>query len=97
MDQQREGFLRPEVTVLGEDALIPTRNLIVPPPNQFTHEVTRPTPYYYNRERADDPPAGQFAEGTRVVLLVYDGGGHCRVVDGHGLYVETEFASLKRL
>jgi len=97
MDDRTEGFLRPEAVILGEDALIPDRNLIVPPPNQFTHEVTRATPYFYDREQPDVPPVGQFAEGTLVVLLVFNGGSHCRVADRHGLYVETEYDSLKRL
>jgi hypothetical protein len=97
MDPQPEGFLRPEAVVIGDEATIPDHNLIVPPPNQFTHEVTRATPYFFTRPDRDRLPAGQFAQGTRVVLLVYEGGSHCRVADGRGLYVEIEYDSLKRL
>jgi hypothetical protein len=92
-----EGFLRPEITVLGEDALVPERNLIAPPPNQFTHELTRPLPFYYAEAQEGEAPAGQFPAGTRVVLLRYEGGRHCRVADGHGLYVETEYDGLSRI
>ena len=97
MDQQPEGFLRPEAVVLGDEAVVPDKNLIVPPPNQFTHEVTRAAPFFYTRTHPDAPPVGHFARGTQVVLLVYEGGSHCRVADGRGLYVEIEYDSLKRL
>jgi hypothetical protein len=43
-------------------------------------------------ERLSAPHAGadgEFSSGTRVVLMVYDGGEYCRVVDARGLYVET--------
>jgi hypothetical protein len=30
---------RPEATVLADEALVPGRNLVVPPPNRFTHEL----------------------------------------------------------
>ena len=42
-------------------------------------------------------PEGEFPKGTKVVLLCYDGGNNCRVVDGNGIYVEIEFSSLKKL
>ena len=47
-------------------------------------------PYFYQEPR--DEPDGEFAEGTPVVLMVYHGGDSCRVVDEHGLYVETACA-----
>ena len=92
-----EGFVRPEAVVLPESALIPEKNLISPPPNQFTHELTREQPYYYASAREDVPPDGRLPAGTNVVLLVYDDGERCRVADGRGLYVEIEYAALKRL
>ena len=92
-----EGFTRPEAVTLGENALIPDKNLIAPAPNQFTHELTRPQPYYYDGAERGAPPVGQFREGTRVVLLVHDGGTYCRVADGQGLYVEVEYDSLRKL
>ena len=42
-------------------------------------------------------PDGEFAAGTKVVLLLYDGGATCRVADDRGLYVETEYDSLRKL
>ena len=92
-----EGFIRPEHVVLPEHAMVPDRNLISPPPNQFTHELTRPQPFYFTGAQEANPPAGQFPIGTKVVLLVHDGGTYCRVADGQGLYVEIEYHSLKKL
>jgi hypothetical protein len=92
-----KGFLRPESVVLPENACIPDTNVIVPAPNQFTHEVARAQPYSFTSAQPGKPPDGDFPAGTRVVLLRYDGGRHCRVVDGKGLYVEVEYDCLKRL
>jgi hypothetical protein len=92
-----EGFVRPKAVVLPENATVPDRNLISPPPNQFTHELTRPQPFYFAAAQQATPPDGQFPAGTKVVLLVYDGGRYCRVADGQGLYVEVEYDSLKKL
>jgi hypothetical protein len=92
-----EGFIRPEAVVLPEHARVPEENLISPPPNQFTHVLTRPQLLYFTGARRETPPAGQFPAGTKVVLLVYDGGTYCRVADGQGLYVEIEYGSLKKL
>jgi hypothetical protein len=88
-------MLRPEAVVLSDAALVPQHNLIKPPPNQFTHELQRSQPYFY--KNAEDALDGEFTAGTRVVLMVYDGGGSCRVVDGRGLYVETAYGGLHRL
>jgi hypothetical protein len=92
-----EGFTRPDAVVLPESAMIPDQNLISPAPNQFTHELIRPQPYYFTGAQRAVAPDGQFLAGTKVVLLVYDGGTYCRVADGQGLYVEIEFDSLKKL
>jgi hypothetical protein len=86
-----EGMGRPEMKVLPDEALVPDRNRIVPPPNQFTHTVARRQPYYWDQP---DRPAGHFAAGTPVTLLVHDGGPLCRVVDERGLYVVTEHPGL---
>jgi hypothetical protein len=88
-------MLRPKAVVLDKDAMVPPRNVIKPPPNRFTHKVKRSQPYFY--EDAQDEPDGEFAAGTRVVLMVHDGGASCRVVDGHGLYVETAYGGLHDL
>jgi hypothetical protein len=92
-----EGFIRPEAVVLPENASVPDKNLISPPPNQFTHELTRPQPFYFTEVQQGMPPNGQFLARTKVVLLVYEGGIYCRVADGRGLYVNIEYDSLKKL
>ncbi len=92
-----EGVSRPPTRVLPGAALIPAQNRIVPAPNQFTHQITEPTPFYYERAAETVAPDGQFAAGTKVVLLVHDGGQFCRVVDGQGLYVEIAHDRLRPL
>jgi hypothetical protein len=64
-------FLRPDPTVLAEKALIPEHNLVEPPPNRFTHELTVDEPYWYDRpamQRASEPD-GVLPAGTPVVLM----------------------------
>jgi hypothetical protein len=92
-----EGFIRPQAVEVSESAIVPDDNFISPPPNQFTHELTREQPFYYLSLQQGVPPDGQFAPGTKVVLLVCEGDDYCRVVDGQGLYVEVECDSLKKL
>jgi len=88
-------MLRPDAEVLDGAALIPAANLIKPPPNQFTHELRQSQPYFYQGARSE--PNGEFPAGTRVVLMVHDGGAFCRVADGQGLYVETAYGGLQQL
>jgi hypothetical protein len=92
-----EGMKRPEATVLPDTALIPPSSVISPPPNQFTHEVTRQQPFYFSHGEPIGTANGEFRAGTKVVLLVYDGGTMCRVADGAGLYADTSFEGLQRL
>jgi hypothetical protein len=92
-----EGFIRPDAVVLGENAIVPEKNLISPAPNQLTHELLRPQPFYFTGAQQATQPDGLFSSGTKVVLLVYDGGKYCRVADRQGLYVEIEYDSLKKL
>ncbi|MDZ7359978.1 MAG: hypothetical protein ONB46_04525 [candidate division KSB1 bacterium] len=92
-----EGFLRPAAAVLAEEAIVPPENLISPAPNQFTHELKHDTPYYFTGSPRAKRPDGHFAAGTKVTLLVYDGGDFCRVVDGQGLYVEIAYDALQEL
>ena len=94
--QPTEGFIRPEAEIFDESALVPAANLITPPPNQFTHQLRRAQPFYFNSPD-HKPSDGQLSKGTNVVLLVYDGGKYCRVADGRGLYVEIEYDSLQKL
>ena len=90
-------MLRPAAAVLTEHALLPPGNLIEPAPNQFTHELASSQPFFFTRPAQDRAPDGKLVAGARVVLLVHDGGAYCRVADEHGLYVEIEYLSLKRL
>ena len=71
-----ENMIRPEAVVLADNALIPPANLISPPPNQFTHELTVAQPYYYSETQPDRPPDGTFAAGTKMVLQI--GRASCR-------------------
>lgn len=90
-------IIRPPVSVLPASALVPEKNLITPPPNQFTHEVVRKLAFYYGDAQKNQQPDGYVEKGNKVVLLVHDGGEHCRVADGRGLYVEVEYAGLRKL
>ncbi len=72
-------------------------NIIQPPPNQFTHELTQDEPYYFIGHQQQSPSDGTFPSGTKVVLMVSDGGSYSRVADGKGVYAVTTYHSLKRL
>jgi hypothetical protein len=88
---------RPKAVVLPENAVVPNQNLISPPPNQFSHFLKRAQPYYFVEVKQGTPPDGEFSAGTKVLLLLYEGGKYCRVADNQGLYVEVEYDSLKKL
>ena len=90
-------FLRPEAAVLADEALVPSANLIAPAPNQFSHELLRAQPFYYGSARQGKAPDGILPAGTKVVLMAWDRGARCRVIDGQGLYVEVEYSSLRKL
>jgi hypothetical protein len=90
-------MMRPKATVLPDSALVPERNLIQPPPNQFTHEIKAEQPYYYIGPQQAAPPDGKFPAGTKVVLISRDDGDVCRVADGQGLYAATAFGGLRSL
>lgn len=91
-----EKMLRPAAVVVPKSALVPRDNHVQPSPNQFTHAVRERQPFYYGARKSKRPD-GQFAKGTKVVLMVYDRGKMCRVVDGQGRYVLTAFEGLMRL
>jgi hypothetical protein len=93
---ERPVVQRPEALVLGEEALLPERNVVRPPPNRFTHQLTVDEPYRLDRPERSAEPDGVLPAGTRVVLLV-EGPERCRVVDGRGLYVEVRRDSLREL
>lgn len=92
-----EGFIRPDAIVLPENTIVPKNNIISPAPNQFTHELSRPQPFYYTGAQQGRPPDGELPQGTKVVLLFHDGGSYCRIADGQGLYVEVEYDALTRI
>lgn len=90
-------YIRPEAELLGDESLIPDKNEIFPPPNQFTHELKDSQSFYYVDAAQSAMADGEFSKGTKVVLLRYDGGNYCRVADERGIYAEIEFDSLKKL
>jgi len=94
---KRGRMIRPKAVVLNDAALVPEKNLIKPPPDQFTHELQQAQPYYYDQAQTAAKPDGELAAGAQVVLMVYDGGSYCRVVDAQGLYVETAYEGLRSL
>jgi hypothetical protein len=92
-----KGVLPTRPAVLPNDALEPMHS-VVPAPNRFTHVAIADAPYYFAAPASDAAPAdGHFDAGSRVVLLVHDGGAYCRVVDAHGIYAETRFDLLRKL
>jgi hypothetical protein len=91
-----KGFITTKASVLHESAIVPDDSLISPAPNQFSHQLKRSQPYYYGETKKNKNPDGEFAAGTKV-LLVRDEGDRCRVADEHGLYVEIECNSLEKL
>jgi hypothetical protein len=92
-----KNMIRPEAVVLPDDALVPQKGTFVPPPNRFTHEVTRSEPYYLSHAPEADRPDGTFGPQTKVVLLRHDGGERCHVVDGDGKYVQMSYDALRKL
>ncbi len=90
-----KGMLRPDAVVLADGAFVPRGHHFSPPPNQFTHELTRSEPFRFTGE--EEAPSGELPAGARVVLLAYDGGTHCHVADERGLYVQVEYGALRKL
>jgi hypothetical protein len=88
--------IRPKAAVLPDSAQLPDRNVLTPPPNQFTHEIVAEQPYYYTGIDQAAPPEGKFAQGMKVVLLRHDDA-ECWVADGRGLYVATACSGLRLL
>jgi hypothetical protein len=88
--------IRPKAVVLSDSAQLPDRNVLQPPPNQFTHEVVAEQPYYYMGMDQAAPPQGKFVIGTKLLLLRHDGA-ECWVADDRGLYVATACDGLRHL
>ncbi len=90
-------MLRPKATVLPESAMVPDRNILQPPPTQFTHEIIAEQPYYFTSPQQAAPPEGKFPAGTKLLLLSHGKGPMCEVADGQGLRVATAFDGLRSL
>lgn len=88
-------FERPTPRVLSDRDVVPGASLVRPPPNRFSHETVASTAFSYDVPLGDEPD-GTFPGGTPV-LLVRDEDGRSRVIDGQGLYVVVERASLRPL
>ncbi|MBO0657406.1 hypothetical protein J1792_33250 [Streptomyces triculaminicus] len=89
---------RPDVTVLGAEALVPRDNVVRPAPNRFSHVLEQDQPYWFDRAEPHPQPDGVLAAGTPVVVLrEEEEGEQCRVVTGSGLYVSVDRASVGRL
>jgi hypothetical protein len=92
-----KGFVRPEAVVLPEGSLIPSPNVVTPPPNYFTHQAARQTPYFYKEATDQRQPDGVLPAGARVTMLRCEEGGRCRVVDERGLYIQVDSENLQQL
>jgi hypothetical protein len=92
-----EGFLRPEMIVLPESAVVPSTNRIVPPPNRFTHELVRELEFHYRPGESSQRADGTLPVGTRVVLIRQDTAHRGWVADEAGLYVEVDLEGLRSL
>ncbi|SHH50019.1 hypothetical protein SAMN05444521_0731 [Streptomyces sp. 3214.6] len=88
--------LRPEVFVLGDEALVPESNMVRPAPTRFTHELVVDEPFHFDGPERGRVPDGQLPAGTRVVVLAA-GDDHCRVADAEGLCVDVRRTSLRKL
>ncbi|MFE0043736.1 hypothetical protein [Streptomyces albireticuli] len=88
--------LRPNVTVLGAEALVPRDNVVRPAPNRFSHVLEQDQPYWFDRAEPHPRPDGTLAAGTPVVVLREEAE-RCRVVTGSGLYVSVDRASVGKL
>jgi hypothetical protein len=91
-----KGMIPTDAVVLDDGAVIPKGRLLSPPPDRFSHELTRAVPYDFGGEAAGEP-AGDLPAGTKVLLVADDDGTRCHVVDGRGLYVRLEKAALREL
>ena len=92
-DAQTTGVLRPAAEVLTADSLVPAANFVQPPPDQFSHVLTRDEPYRFGTDLAASPD-GELQRGTPVLVIVNDGH-HARVIDERGLYVQVRSESLR--
>ena len=97
ISSQDEGFIRPEARVLAKEAIVPDKNLLFPPPNQVSHQLTQEEPFYFDGIDQQEAPSGHLPQGSKVMLLCYEGGDTCWVADEHGLYVQIAIDKLRKL
>ncbi len=90
---QTSGVLRPTAEVLAADALVPSANVLQPPPDQFSHVLTRDEPYRFGSDPTASPD-GELQRGAPVLVVANDGL-HARVIDKRGLYVQVRSESLR--
>jgi hypothetical protein len=91
-----ERMQRPDQSILSDDALVPEQSLVVPPPSDFTHELTQEQSYRYLGSKKSSGSDGKLPAGTKVVVVT-EHGDTCDVIDGRGLQVTTKTAGLRRL
>jgi hypothetical protein len=90
-------FLRPSPVVLPGNALVPDKNVLQPPPNQFTHRLRERTPFYFEAG-GEGTPSGYLEKGSRVILMRQgEEQQDCWVGTEQGLYVRTPPGHLDRL
>lgn len=92
-----KGFTQPEKVVLPEAALVPSPNVVTPPPNYFTHQTLREAPYFFSAANNRQQPDGVLPAGAHVTMVRCEDGGRCRVIDQRGLYVQIDRDHLKTL
>jgi hypothetical protein len=74
--------------VLGEDALVPSTNVVEPRPSDLSYELTEDEPFWFDGVAHDQPPNGTLAKGTRVAVLSASSD-LVRIVDQRGLAVDV--------
>ena len=89
-------MIRPETIILPDSAQLSERNVLRPPPNQFSHVINGEQPYYFGGVDEAAPAAGYFSAGTKVLLLRQDSS-ECWVANSRGLYVAIPCNGLRRL
>ena len=89
-------FVRPEASVLPDDALVPAANLLAAPPSHMTHMVRTSQPWFFEMPEGSVVPVGRFDAGTAVAVTAR-GDRFCKVADAQGLHVWTACSGLVAL
>ena len=88
--------LRPKPVTLPASAVIPSRNLIEPAPQHFTHRLVREAPYFFEKPAKGAVPASHLPAGTPVLLLSTQGR-TAWVADRRGLHVAVAAVTLQKI